>query len=115
LACFQIPAAIAPILAGTLYAAQDFVFVRNVSFVNLAVFALLASAGYVLEHVVMVQVAGSVSDLIMSGACFWRLSGMRLASGGPSRKATAGPRDGQVVAATASDGGGVSTRLLENS
>jgi hypothetical protein len=82
------------------------------------VFALLASAGYVLEHVVMVQVAGSVSDLIMSGACFWRLSGMRLASGGPSREATAGPRDGQVAAAAAaaaSDGGGVSTRLLVNS
>jgi hypothetical protein len=86
----MLPSAAAPFLSSALYATMDFSYVRNVSFVTVALYVPLALCSYFLlppaEAVLGLQLAYSMPDVILSFACLWRLRRL-------SRKEPAGAQE----------------------
>ena len=70
---FLLPSTIAPLAAASLYAAQDFGYVRNLAAVNLVVYIAVAAVAKELDSVVVLQVASVLPDIIMVLGCGRRL------------------------------------------
>ena len=76
-----LPSVAAPFLSSCLYATMDFDFVRDVSFVNLALYVALSLCCYVFlppaGAALGLQLAYTLPDVVVSVACAWRLRQLR--------------------------------------